>query len=185
MATITCTPGGSADNCYVTLAESEAYWENTLDEAGWEGFGNDDRERALIGATAEIEALGGAKRRNLSPSRALFDGEPYATASESGGTWTQDQALHFPRTSDYDENGDVYIPQPVHNAVCEQAVWRLQRRAETPLVDRIALQAEGVRSMSVDGLLETYVATKVPPHIAPRAWGLISPLIKRAFRLKA
>ena len=170
---LTCTPGGASDNSYVTLAQADAYYDDTLRSAAWEAFGDMTKSTALIQATADIERLGGAKADDLSPARALFVGSPYATTEDSGGTIITSQALHFPRTSDVDANGAVFIPQALRDAVCEQALWLLEQDANPPLLDRAALQAAGITSVSVDGLSESYRATGVPRGIAPRAWMLV------------
>jgi len=165
MALIVCTPGGSTDNCY------------TLRAAIWDAIPADSRERALIQATNEIETLGGVKADDLSPARNLFAGSPYATTELSGSDVVPSQALHFPRTSDVDANGDVFIPQAVRDAVCEQAYWLLEKQQKPDLVDRPGLRAQGVKSFSLDGHSETFGATGLRAGIAPAAWRLIRPYV--------
>jgi len=174
MPTITYTPGGASDNCYVTLAQADAYYNDTLREEAWQTFGDAQREMALLQATAEIEQLGGAKLEETSPARALFWGEPYSTTA---------QALHFPRDSDVDD-GTVFIPQAIQDGVCEQALWLLERDAEPPLIDREGLQAAGVTTLSIDGLSETYKPSGIPIGICPKTWMLVRPYVIRTGRLR-
>jgi hypothetical protein len=73
-----------------------------------------------------------------------------------GDAATTTQALTFPRATDYDAVGEYAIPVTIQNAQCEQALWMLQQQAEPELFDRTALRAQGVTSMSLDGLSESY-----------------------------
>lgn len=176
MALIVCTPGGSADNCYVTLVQADAYYGNSLRERVWDSYVDDLQERALIQATGEIERLGGPKDID-GPARPRFPGAPADDSTP--------QALHFPRTDDRNSAGALAVPTAIQNAVCEQALWLLDRNASGTLMDRDTLRAEGVRSIAVDGLSETYGANGVPQGIAPRAWAMVSPFVARSGRTMA
>ena len=95
------------------------------------------------------------------------------TVEDSGGTtYTRDDDYEI----DYDDGtitalssgemtdaetfticyGYTGIPQPVRNAACEQALHLLEQQAALDLIDRVALQAQGVRTIAVDGISETY-----------------------------
>jgi len=169
MALIVCTPGGASDNCYVTLAQADAYFTNTLREADWAGIAPNQRERALIQATAQIEALGGPRTAQDDATRPLFSGVPYAA---------DDQALHFPRSNDY--NSGVYIPESVQAAVIEQAMWLLDKANNPDVLDRDELQAQGVRSISIEGHSEQYAESARPYGICTLAAQLIGPFTKSA-----
>lgn len=169
---ITCTPGGSTDNSYVTVAQANTYYANTLREPLWDDYAEDDRERALIQATQQLEALGGARTVD-SPSRSLFWGEPYDTSTP--------QALHFPRSDDLTTGGIVAIPQAVKDAVCEQALWLLQQRDAPPLLDHAANQAAGISNLSLDGINVSYKGSSIPRDIAPAAWAKFSPYVRKVF----
>ncbi len=177
---LTCTPGGASDNSYATLAQANAQFDGTLRDTEWTGYDTADREAALIQATAEIERLGGVKAKPYDPTRPRFPGTPYQRYEVASETYTTLQALHFPRTTDAHPDDTVFIPSQILEGVCEQAFWLLGRRKAPPLVDRGALRAEGVKGFAVDGLSETLGATAVPDGIAPLAWELIDPLVKRA-----
>lgn len=76
-----------------------------------------------------------------------------------------DQANQFPRYP------DMEVPQAVKDACCEEALAILERGNS----QRRRLQQEGVQSLSVGGLSETYVA-------GARGGGLISQEAKELLR---
>lgn len=155
MATIDATLGGVSSNSYISLDDADAHFADTLREADWSQYSADDRSRGLIQATRQIEGMD-------------LRGVPDDT----------DQALHFPRSHDYDADGNLEMPEYIERAVCEQALWLLNRRDAPPLLDRGALQAEGVASVSLDGVSEAYTG-----HVAdgwcPEARGLLRVCIRR------
>lgn len=170
---ITCTPGGAADNAYLDLEDADAYFADTLHQTTWQEYTVADRERALIQATGEIERLGGSKSTSTA-LRARFPGAPA----------TSTQALHFPRSGDTDAEGTYLVPAAVQEAVCEQALYLLHKLANPDLIPREELRARGVQSVLVDGYSESTgtVRPDCPPHLAPRAWDLIRPYIRRSWR---
>jgi len=170
MSLITCTPGGATDNCYVTLAQADAYYANTLRGTDWKQHGADAREQALIQATRRIEQLGGTPMDPDSPRRPLFAGGPYDSNV---------QVLHFPRTQDRTDAGVLTVPQALRDAVCEQALWLLEQRASPDLIDRRKLQEQGVATISMDGHSETYRGSRIPRDIAPAAWDLCQQFLQR------
>ena len=170
---IVCTPGGKDDNCYVTLVQATVYFANTLRAAAWDALAVTLREQALIQATREIEDLGGARLSVRSPTRSRFAGTPYRPGrTQLAGAGVSDaQALHFPRTTDVADDGVTkLIPADLRAAGCEQAVWLLGKQSAPDLVDRDALQAAGVKQLTVDGLAEVYGPREVPAGICPAAW---------------
>jgi hypothetical protein len=56
-ATIDATLGGTTANSYVTLAESNAYFETSPDSSTWTNKSDDQKNRALISSTRWIDAL--------------------------------------------------------------------------------------------------------------------------------
>jgi len=169
---ITCTPGGAADNAYLDLEDADAYFADTLRAETWATWPEVQRERALIQATGEIERLGGAKATD-SAARQRFPGSPQ----------TSMQALHFPRSGDTDADGVYLIPAAVREAVCEQAFWLLGKQDNPDLLPREELRARGVTSVSVDGLSESYGPNASgAAYLAPRAWELMRPLVRRSWR---
>lgn len=173
MSLITCTPGGASDNAYVTLAQANAYYANTLRAADWKQHGADAQEQAIIQATQRIEQLGGTPLDPDSPRRPLFSGGPYDSDV---------QVLHFPRTQDKTDAGVLTIPKALRDAVCEQALWLLEKVNSPDLLDRQKLQEQGVASFSMDGHFETYRGTRIPRDMSPAAWDLVQPFIQRTRR---
>lgn len=170
-ATITYTPGGSADTSYVSLALANAYFADELREATWDEHESDDRSRALNQATRKFEQQAGTLADNNKPTRPSFSPGPKDT--------TTPQKLHFPRTTDVDSDGNVYIPESVQDAVCEQALWDLQKMQDGgDLVDHHALQDAGVTTWSGDGESATYSKSSVPRGINPAAWEMLQPFIE-------
>lgn len=89
MATrIDATIAGADSNCYLSLADADAYFASSIREDAWSDFTDDERERALIQATSQIERL----RLRGSPS------DP-----------STPQALHFPRAGDYDWEDEANV----------------------------------------------------------------------------
>lgn len=87
MATrIDATIAGADSNCYLSLADADAHFAGSMREDAWEDWPDDERERALIQATAQIERL----RLRGSPS-------------------SIPQALHFPRAGDYDYDDEANV----------------------------------------------------------------------------
>lgn len=173
MPTIVCTPAGSTDNCYVTLATANSWFADTMRDGEWRGWSDDDRERALIQATKEIEALGGV-RGGTTAARYGFHGTP------SNST----QALHFPRTTDGDSTGAYVVPTGIVDAVCEQAIGLLRRRDKASPLDVDGLRADGVMTVSMDGLSATWIPNRRPPHVSIDAWIAVRPYIRSVGRTR-
>ena len=176
-ATLTCTPGGGSDNSYISLADADAYFVNGLRGETWEEWTSDQRSRALVEATQQIERLGGSRVSTDSANRSRFRGEPY-------NSLLSDQCLHFPRTGDLDEGGSVVVPQGVKDAVCEQAYFLLKKQDEPDLLDRADLQRQGVKLANVDGLYEQYGSKEVPDGIATEAWEHLQQYVVRALYMR-
>lgn len=173
MSIITCTPGGASDNAYITLANANLRFANTLREEAWLAYSITQRERAIVQATQEIEGLGGP-RAQASAKRPRFVGNPHNTNSEV-------QALHFPRAGDTNPDGDYIIPEGVETAVCEQAYWLLQEQTNPQLINFEQLSNQGVSSISLDGISASMKKTDRPENIAPLAWKAIKPFCVNVF----
>lgn len=136
--TIVATVGASTSNCYVTLAEATAYFNNHPENSTWTGLADDDtRSRYLILATTYVDA------ENI-----------YGDKNDTGATsGVPDQALKFPRSLDVDD-GSEFIPAEVKRAVYEQALYMATAGSGSTRQD---LQAQGVTEIELpDGLREKY-----------------------------
>jgi len=158
---IDATVGGASANSYATPAWAGAYFADKLESERWVAFPEEDRARALIAATARVE------------EESPFWDVPY-------DTWTP-QALYFPRRCDRDPSGVLVVPDRVKIACAELALHLLQQRAAPELVDRLALQAQGVETVQVGEVQERFrgEGTDLPLKVQR----LLSPFIRRAVRI--
>lgn len=232
MATIDATAGGPQANCYLTLARADAYFADGLEDLRWDAFTSDEKTRALIAATTQLEGMrlwGGPDTASqaLHFPRAEDDCpaeyyEPFTSdldvavsldrplivegtlaitsaADDEGTTYTEDTDY----TVDYDAGTITVLstgtmadattyyasyaytgpPIAIERAIAEQALWLLEQRANPELLDRRALQAQGVRSIGMDGISESYVAAGDQGAWAPRAWTLIMGYVKAVGRI--
>ena len=153
MSILISTAYGATSNSYISLADANIYLDDTLDDE-WLSYGDQMKEKALIQATKQIE-------------RRWLRGVKYDT--------TTPQALHFPTTDDYDGITEDYIvPISICEATCEQALYLLKQKENADLLDRRELQNQGVSSISLDGISESYRG-KIADGFSAEAKLLLSP----------
>jgi len=75
-------------------------------------------------------------------------------------------------------------PEEVEQAQCEQALWLLIRNTQPDLLDREALQEQGVTSISIDGHSESY-SGRYQQLLCYRARWLLEPYIIRTARIES
>lgn len=99
------TPGGSASDSYLSLADSLTYATNDLGRFadGWIASDDGTREKALRRATRDIDRWVG----------------------QTGDRYSADQALAFPRWEDIDSDGIPFIPRVLEEATYQQAIYVL------------------------------------------------------------
>lgn len=128
---------------YCTLAEAAAYWAARLAPAAWVEADDARREQALRMACGRLE-------------RYLYVGAPTGP----------DQRLKWPRRGVRDEHGALLessaVPQCVKDAQAEEAAWLLMLEADGGAQQRALLQAQGVKSVSLDGVSESYTGRPAP-----------------------
>ena len=94
---------GASANSYVTQATAQTYFDGRFATTAWEAASSTAKDRALIMATARLEH------------------EQYA-----GTMTTTTQALKWPRTETYDDDGNHYdpdlMPAPMQEATYETAL---------------------------------------------------------------
>ncbi len=130
MSTLNATPGAPGANSYATLAEANAYHEDRVAIAAWAAATDDQKRRALIQATRQLDAYL----------------EWYGVATFST------QALGLPRLGLYDpDTGATVDPQTIP----ARAVWSVSEQAAANLAaDRAAelpQHAQGIKSISPGG----------------------------------
>ena len=137
---LVATVGASTSNSYVTQAEATTYFVLHPKSDTWKALGSDEKDTFLIAATRQIEMQ-------------TLRGDKNDTAMSSG---VPDQSLHFPRSTDTDD-GSEFIPDAIKRACYEQAVHLASTGGGVDT--RSQLQAQGVASVSIGDVSETYVGT--------------------------
>lgn len=134
-------------NSYLDVAAANAYFSDRLGAEAWDALTDAQKSQALVTATRRLERL------------------PYVGAKKD-----QAQALQFPRCypptglplvpSDSSFDDLLYagwycesdVPQAIKDAVCEEALALVSIGKS----QRLELQAQGVRSLSLGRLSESY-----------------------------
>ena len=147
------TVGGSAANSYLDVAAADALNGNRLGDfaAAWAAADTATKEKALIQATADIDAN---VRVVVAP-------------------WDDDQALLFPRLVDVDDADLPYVVGRVRQATYEQAIYLV---ANLHLIEDAARRrARGMFSFDEEGGPSgTITMDSLIGHLAPRAESLLS-----------
>ncbi|MCP4898892.1 MAG: hypothetical protein GY906_18120 [bacterium] len=146
---LVATPGASDANSYATAAEGDTYFEAHPDYTTWDALFTADKERFLILATTLID-------------QEPIAGDKYDTSTTSGA---DDQALRFPTANDYID-GAVRILEPVKRACYEQSIEFAKGGDDST---RQALRAQGVTSVKIGDVMETYGGDTVTTHLCSRA----------------
>ncbi len=232
---IVATPGALNANSFIALAWADSYWEEDTRHSRWEKLSLNDRARAIIQATRQINALrlAGTPLDTDTPQSLHFPLDAdYNRITQEDFTADLDVALELVHTqivedselvtsvggvieyeldTDYEmdyeagtitvlstgsmEDATEYtiiydylgIPLEIEQATAEQALWLAERAAgggDGDLVDRVALQAQGVRAMSLDGVSETYDGSG-GGELCAQAQRLVEPYIVRTARIAA
>lgn len=123
MVTLDATIGGESSNSYCDIDFADAFFGNRLNSDAWTDSTADDKKRALIQATDELD-------------RYDWVGEPV----------TSTQALEWPRSNVYDKNGVLIedIPSFLKKATCELAYDIIAK----PLTDGL----EGIEGFDIGPL---------------------------------
>ena len=168
------TAGNANANSYISVSRANDVLGGQLDDGGWSDASDQDKEKALVGATECIEgqALKGSKY-----DTDVTDGEP-------------DQALHFPRGEDCYESGGstvVFVPENVEKACAHQAAAILgQFNSESVWGPngRQQLQREGVQAITFAGATERFRrgVHDMRTNLCPEARRLLRGFARKALR---
>lgn len=160
---LTTTLSGSTSDSYVTVAEADTFFANhyTLAKSSaWSLFSTPQKEMLLVRACQVIESL------------PLEDSVIYRHLP--------DQVLTFPRNTDYDTLGAYYVPPAVKDAQCEQAIY-LSALDESAIADQI----QGIKFQGIGGGMSVQTSyVGLGSVVAPMAFALLSPLLRRSRRLR-
>lgn len=105
----------SSANTYFASLESGAQWDNIVLASTGTLSATNRKENLLKQATREIDRT------------FRFFGSKYNKGDIGQSTY---QKLQFPRDTDYDSSGSLYIQEDIQIATCEQALWIMQRGSQ-------------------------------------------------------
>jgi hypothetical protein len=120
MATIDATEAGPSANCYVTLAFADSYFADGLEADDWDSFDDDQKTRALIAATRQLDNLRLWGDKHLASQALEFprSDEPYQHIYYEALTASHDTAVSLNHdnltansvkvTSQADDDGTTY-----------------------------------------------------------------------------
>lgn len=154
MPTLTATVGGSTANTYLTVAAASTLLNQRLGNSDWDVAATDDKERALIQATEDIDAL-------------RFDGLKL----------TASQALAFPR-SNQEEPFDQ-VPLAVRRACAYQALGLLRNASTGGRSEQQSRDRAGVVSYTIGNLSETFASARSQ---SDSAWTDLYPEARKALQ---
>lgn len=171
------TLGGAAATSYVTLSAAEGYLGDRLFASAWENADESERSRALIQATAWLDAMAWEGMKATTTQRLAWPRayaptqEPsFADAFPTSAKLLDARARYYPETE---------IPRPIIEATCELALALLGESADPSARDA----AEGITREKV-GPLETEYASptlrKQGLSRYPAVWARIQPLLRHA-----
>lgn len=146
------TPGGSASDSYLSLADALVYAQNDLGlfAAGWIAADDTTREKALRRATRDIDRYVGSTV------------EP----------WSDTQALAFPRWEDVDASGVPIIPSRLEEATYQQAVFVLHN---ADVIDNAATRrARALTSFTEPNVSGTLADSATYGKLAPEVEALLT-----------
>lgn len=125
------TLSGESSESYISIATADAYHLKRSGNTAWSALSNDEKVRALIGATDLLERL-----------------------DYYGDKYSRTQALKFPRVYRNVSDG-LSIPRFIEHAMAELALW-VATSSSTAQANRAARRAAGVTSFRLGELSETY-----------------------------
>jgi hypothetical protein len=128
------------DTHYSTVEDANSYFENRLHEYDWSAAPTANKEKALLAATKDVDALvyDGYK----TPAYDLLQADPDATDEELEAA-ADTQLLEFPR------GGDADVPDDILFAVYEIAHERLRGRDPGMEIENLTLTSDGIGSTRV------------------------------------
>jgi Putative DnaT-like ssDNA binding protein len=160
---IVATVGGASSNSYTTLAAAETYMEGRLNGDLWDAASDDDKNRALVEATRELQVLPWAGLRT-DETQALAWPRQFVLNPDSPTLWYYDDAV---------------IPDRVSDA-CMELAFQFVNAGTTDLA---ALDSvTGIKRKKVDVLETEYFgpggARPTGLRRYPRVWDRISALLE-------
>ena len=155
-------------NTYVTLAEADAYMDGRLNAGAWTAASVDDKARALITATRDLGNLT-LKFRKTVPTQTL-DFPRWVPVGPSSNDWPFSYATYNPSV----------VPPEVKDSECEEALALLKYGSS----ERANLQAQGVTSITLGKMQESYAPKSRHGLLSPDAHRMMQPWIAGAVRIQ-
>lgn len=184
MALVT-TVGGETSNSYVTVNEANVYFANhylTAKATLWAALTQPRKESVLKRGCQQIETFK-VLDDELSTGRL-----PFALMIDLGYDLTIhraeiNQRLQFPRNLDLDSTSNVFIPQEVKDAQCEQAVYLLGFDDAALITSQQGILEEAVTAGAVKSYTK-YAEGRPPTYLSPMAVELMRPFFRTTGRLR-
>lgn len=148
--------GTPTADSYLTVAEANSYFEYRSGVATWDNIASNST--GTLSATAVKERLLRQATREID-NNLRFYGQKYTDTFYNASDY---QALQFPRNDMIDANGNVYIPDEVKDATCEQALWILERGGIKTTESGSIVEPEFIGSVS-RAYLKKYITRLVTP----------------------
>lgn len=157
------TPGGAQANSYVSEEAADAFFAGRLTPGAtqWTAYEAEDRQKALMQATSDL-------------NRVRFKGRRITT----------EQRLEFPRSGQREAFPEV--PQDIQDATCLQAIFLLQNQPTGGRSRAAQLRAQGVAAYRVGDHSQEFSAGGVrttEQHLGPEALGILKDWIANTGRI--
>lgn len=142
-------------NSYISVADADAYFTDSLSASAWSGATAAEKEAALVTAARRIDRLLLAGIKADSEQALEF---PRCYVVQEGYTW---RPLYLVQNTSGRYGSGRYIcdstpPPRVLDATCEEALALLEEAADPEAATRQRLQRQGVESVSLGSLSESY-----------------------------
>jgi hypothetical protein len=180
------TVGGETTNSYVSVSEADRYFAahySTAKNTAWTALTTPRKESALKRGCQQIETI-----KMLDVEYNVVGRLPLALIDDIYADITickheSYQRLQFPRNIDEDSAGDMFVPQEVKDAQCEQAVHLLTFDDAALLTIGQGIVEEAVTAGAVKSYTR-YSEGVAPSYISPLAAELLRPYFRRSTRVK-
>lgn len=128
--------GTPTADSYVSAGFANSYFETVEINTGWTNLSVNST--GTLSATTRKENLLKQATREID-NYFRFNGNKYWTYPYGDPNY---QALQFPRNYNFDDDGEVYIPDEVKYATCEQALWILERGGKKTTDEGVTIQRQ-------------------------------------------
>jgi hypothetical protein len=180
---LNATIGAETANSYVTVGDADTFFANHYSIAkatAWSALSSTQKENVLMRATQMLDTL------RVLDRELGFGAMPVALVAINNYDITihkqmEFQWLQFPRNIDIDSGDHAFIPQPVKDAQCEQAIHLLT-------VDEAAIATQltgiGTESISAGPVHSRVDYRSNGTFIAPLALDLMRPYLRPTTRVE-